>query len=154
MEAMCIEFNGCKRILELGAGYSSLCLRKLGAHVTSFDHDIMYAEHVEQYLWNRKAPNPHVGLIADMKMAMRTWGLTQYYSRYDGILVDHGPDMTDRIYDMHTIIKCLTPGGVIIMDDYKGAYKQQVKLPGFHIQTHHIGSRHWGVATRTGAPNV
>ena len=148
MKAMCIEFKGCERILELGAGYSSYCLRQMCDDVTSFDHDIMYAECVERYMYGRKLERAYVGLIADMKMDMRVWGNTCHMGRYDGILVDHGPDMTDRIYDMHTIIKCLAPGGVIIMDDYKGAYKQQVQLPGFHIQTHHIGSRHWGVARR------
>ncbi len=150
MELMCEELKGCKRILELGAGYSSVCLRRICADVTSFDHDIEYAECVERYMWHRNLTNPHVGLLVDMKMGMRVWGNTHHLGRYDGILVDHGPQMTDRLHDMHTIIKCLAPGGVIILDDYKGGYKRGIirRMPGFHIQTHRIGSRHWGVATR------
>ena len=163
MELMCEELKGCKRFLELGAGYSSVCLREICADVTSFDHDIEYAECVERYMWISDLsnphscleplhPNPHVGLLVDMKMGMRIWGNTHHLGRYDGILVDHGPEMTDRLHDIHTIVKCLAPGGVIILDDYKGGYKRGVirRMPGFHIQTHRSGSRHWGVAIRTG----
>lgn len=149
MADICNEFKACKRILELGAGYSTACLLETGADVFSYDHDPEWAAVVNQY----------VGLISPRKRRfsyiVATIGhwrshIPAHARRYDGILVDHGPDMTDRLKDIPLIQQCLAPGGTIIFDDFKGGYKRQVlrKMRGYHIETRLDGSRHWGVAKR------
>jgi hypothetical protein len=127
------------RVLEFGAGYSTLFFMKRVAHVTSIEHHHVWLD------WIRARVQPNVTLVptASASPAEYCAPLSTSPESFDLILVDgiHRPEC------FRLALQHLTPTGVIILDDsqrtaYASAFTDAANagLRFLHLRGHKAGS--------------
>jgi predicted O-methyltransferase YrrM len=116
------------RIMDLGAGFSTLALRSFvpwchdaGNEITkttqfyTADHDKQWMLFVAELLKQKKAINDKCYSIEELKKVMAQPG----QPKMDMIFVDHGPTMGTRVEDLPWVVSQLQPNGVILLDDFR-----------------------------------
>ncbi|MFA4945156.1 MAG: class I SAM-dependent methyltransferase [Lentisphaeria bacterium] len=122
------------RVLELGAGLSSIVIAKyLRANKDScgltVDHDPAWLAFVTTQVAAFKTGNPRHSwnVLAVLRQQALERGPEQDTSDPDGlldlrpfdlVLVDHGPKMWTRVQDMPWIMRLVAPGGIVLCDDW------------------------------------
>jgi SAM-dependent methyltransferase len=127
------------RVLEFGAGYSTLFFMNRVAHISSIEHHHIWLD------WVRARVNPNVTLIPTNKASAAEYcaPITGSDDRFDLIMVDgiHRPE------SFRVALQRLTPAGVIILDDshrpdYANVFNDAAAagLRFLHMRGHKAGS--------------
>lgn len=119
---LCRAFN-CKKILELGSGFSSYALRRFASHdrsisIYSIDDNAAWLAKTEQYLATNRLALDNVMMLDDF--------LESGESDFDMIFFDLNFVEVRRRYIEMVVTKC-RPGGLILFDDaHKTDYMYEV----------------------------
>jgi predicted O-methyltransferase YrrM len=132
--ALIIETTGCRRVLELGAGQSSLAIARAlegqgGGRLTSIDHAPQFAREA----W--EAVTACAGVDARLVVAGLGWtecGAASFRSYvgidealrtlapFDLVLIDGPPGAsTGRTATLYQVAPHLAPGALVVLDDYQ-----------------------------------
>lgn len=100
------------RVLDLGAGFTSVYLRACGFQVTTVEHDPGFMALIRGYCCER-------GYTNGAWLTVDEWR-EQSPRHFDTVLVDHGPDTMARLHDLERIMASVD--GSILFDDVRGQW--------------------------------
>lgn len=105
-----------RRVLECGAGFSTLLLRTWAAETSvellTLDHDSEWRDHIRALLKGEGLD--YRGVIETCHIGKRRTA-----GPWDVILVDHGPTMKTRLDDLEALVATLGSKGAIVLDDFR-----------------------------------
>lgn len=107
------------RVLDLGAGFTSVVVRVMGLDVATVEHDPWFMSEIKDYCIGR-------GLNGGEWYTIEAWR-NGHAGRYDTVIVDQGPGMDDRLRDMRRVNDQLLPGGKVILDDWRKGYRAEMR---------------------------
>ena len=113
-----LDEQGCRTLVELGAGYSSLVFRRwaarVGARVYSVDTDRQWLDWVAELLTEQNLPTSDMLTLDELR--------TNYSpDMADAVFIDHGTDNQHdtRIRDLPWASEMAKPGGILLIDDWR-----------------------------------
>lgn len=101
------------RVLDLGAGFTSVVARVAGFRVTTVEHDPWFTKILRGYCESR-------GLTNGTWLSVDEWRDSDP-TPHDTVVIDHGPTREDRYADLgRALADC---AGVLLIDDWRGPYR-------------------------------